>query len=424
MNPQAEELNAVLQKDSPAIYRLLSERGKGIYYPKKGILAQTAEAKGKGINATIGAAIEDDGTPMRLGSIEKQLSLNPSEAFSYAPSYGKPELRTLWLEKIRQKNPSLKGRTSVPVVTCAVTHGLTLAGYLFVGPGDHIILTDKFWGNYRLIFENGFGGVLDFFDTFAKEGFNVGAFRKKLGSVKGKTTILLNFPNNPSGYTVTQAEAREIIAAIKEHAEKGNDTLVICDDAYFGLVYEDGVYEESLFAQLATLHERVLAMKLDGVTKEEYAWGFRVGFITFACRGITEGVCAALEAKTAGAVRGTISNAPHISQSLVLKAFTSRSYAAEKSQKYSILKSRFEKVRQSLSDPKYLRYFKALPFNSGYFMCIELKHDAEPVRKKLLEAYDTGVISIGNMLRIAYSSVPESDIPQLFENIYKACKEQ
>ena len=48
---------------------------EGLFFPKKGILAQTADAKGKKINATIGAALEEDGTPMRLNSIAKKIDV-------------------------------------------------------------------------------------------------------------------------------------------------------------------------------------------------------------------------------------------------------------------------------------------------------------------------------------------------------------
>ncbi len=77
MNPQAKELNEIIGKNSPVVFDLLSERGKNIFFPKKGILGQTADAKGKRINATIGAAIEDDGSPMRLSSVEEQINIEP-----------------------------------------------------------------------------------------------------------------------------------------------------------------------------------------------------------------------------------------------------------------------------------------------------------------------------------------------------------
>lgn len=425
MNAQAEELNQKIQNSNRTVYNLLSEKGQAIYFPKGGIIKQTAEAKGKRYNATIGMAIEDDGTPMRLPSIEQHLSLDPKEIFPYAPSYGLPELRKTWQKSIYEKNPSLKGKISLPVVTNALTHGLSITGYMFVNPGEKMIVTDKFWGNYRLIFENGYGGILSTFNTFDGDGFDINSLRKKLSGEPGKQILLLNFPNNPAGYTPTTDEIEKIIEILLESANNGNEIAVMIDDAYFGLVYKSGIYKESIFAKLADLHENILAIKLDGATKEDFVWGLRVGFITYASKGISEETCLALEEKTGGAVRGSISNASHLSQSLILKALSSQTYQKEKTEKYILLKSRFEKIRELLKDNKdrYEAYFKPLPYNSGYFICIELQKglEGEIIRKKLLDQYSTGVIAIGNLLRIAYSSLATDDIPDLFENIYKAC---
>ena len=131
--------------------------------------------------------------------------------------------------------------------------------------------------------------------------------------------MILNFPNNPTGYSPTVEEAKAIAAVIKDSAEKGSKLVVFVDDAYFGLVYEDGIERQSIFTYLADLHENVLVVKDRGPTKEDYVWGFRVGFITYGIKGGEAGMYTALEAKTAGAVRGNISNAPNISQSLLLE---------------------------------------------------------------------------------------------------------
>lgn len=425
INPQAEELNNIIKEENSVIYDLLSEKGKAIFFPKKGILSQAGDAKGKKINATIGAGIEDDKTPMRLKSIEKNISIDPKDAFPYAPSFGKPELREAWKKMIIKKNPSLNAETSLPVTTNALTHGLSMLGYLFVDDKDQIILADKFWGNYKLIFQSAYGAELDTFNTFKDGRFDVAALKEKLNANPGKQIVVLNFPNNPTGYTPTDEEVDQITAAIKESAEAGNKIAVICDDAYFGLVYKEGIYKESIFVKLADLHENILAVKIDGSTKEDYVWGFRVGFITFNNKKAGKETYAALEAKTAGAIRGNISNVSHLSQSLVLKAFESETYDAEKKEKFDLMKSRFDEVQKVLQDSKYSEVFKPLPYNSGYFMCVELKKgiDAENTRKILLSKYDTGVIAIGNLLRIAFSGVAKADIPELFENIYSACKE-
>jgi aspartate/methionine/tyrosine aminotransferase len=166
-----------------------------------------------------------------------------------------------------------------------------------------------------------------------------------------------------------------------------------------------------------------LAVKIDGPTKEDYVWGFRIGFITFGIKGGTDDLYSGLEAKTGGAIRGNISNAPAISQALLLRAFTHPEYSSQKLEKYNILKSRYDKVYKILVDnPEYKETFEALPFNSGYFMCVKLKGvDPEAVRQVLLKDYSTGVIADGGVIRIAFSATPLDKLDELFKNLHIAC---
>ncbi|RIH66649.1 aminotransferase class I/II-fold pyridoxal phosphate-dependent enzyme [Mariniphaga sediminis] len=427
MNPQAEELNQIIRQKSTPVFEMLSERGKNIFFPKKGILGQTAEAKGTRINATIGAAIEDDGSPMRLETIASKINLDPSLVFPYAPSFGRPDLRSKWKSMIYGKNPSLgKTEISSPVVTNALTHGISMAGYLFADAGDEVIVPSLFWGNYNLTLANGYGANLVTFNLFKDGGFDVDAFEAKLNEGPiGKKILILNFPNNPSGYTPTQKEVDAIISIIGKAAVKGNKLVCITDDAYFGLVYEKGIAQESIFAPLASLHENVLAVKLDGATKEDYVWGFRVGFITYATKGGDAELYGALESKTAGAIRGNISNAANISQSLMYVAYNSDEYALQKQAKFQVMQQRYVAVKEALKDEKYKKYFTALPFNSGYFMCVQLAEglDSEKVRQTLINKYSIGTISLNGILRLAFSAVASTNVKEMFEGIYKACEE-
>jgi aspartate/methionine/tyrosine aminotransferase len=427
MDVQAQTLNKTIEKLNPNIFKMLSERGKNIFFPKLGILAQSAQAKGKNINATIGEARNDDGSPMHLEGFDSLINIPSSEVFPYAPSYGKPELRDKWKEFICSKNPSLKNTVfSKPIATNGLTHGISIAGYLFTDPDDTVILSDLYWENYDLIFNNGYGAKVDTFELFNKGGFNTEGFALKLASVtQEKIVLLLNFPNNPSGYTPLTPEVESIVNTIEKLAKAGKKLVVIIDDAYFGLVYADGVFPESIFVKLANLHENVLAMKLDGPTKEDYVWGFRVGFISFAIKNGTTELYEALENKTAGAIRGNISNISHLSQSLLLNVYSGKDYEAAKLRKFMILKNRYEILRACLSDKNYTEYFEPLPFNSGYFMCVVLKNglNAEKVRQHLLENYNTGVIVLGNVIRLAFSAVSQAKIPELVTNLYKTCKD-
>jgi aspartate/methionine/tyrosine aminotransferase len=427
MDAQALALNEIILQKNPSLYDMLSERGKNIFFPKLGILSQSAQAKGKKINATIGEGVEDDGSPMHLPEFDKLLNIPVTNIFPYAPSFGKPELRSIWKRNIYKKNPSLADTVfSNPIATNGLTHGISMAGYLFADEGDTILLSNHYWENYNLIFENNYGAKVKTFELFANGRFNSADFSARMNAIEGdKIITLLNFPNNPAGYTPLTTEIEAITSIIKSVADKGKKVIVLIDDAYFGLVYEEGVFIESIFTKLAGLSENVLAVKLDGPTKEDYVWGFRVGFISYAIKGGDAALYEALENKTAGAVRGNISNISQLSQSLLYLTYSEPTYEASKKAKYDILKSRYETLKVELSKPEYAEYFCPLPFNSGYFMCVEpLKGiKAEDIRKHLLDKYDTGVIVLGNVVRLAFSAVPQAVIPQLVENLYLACRD-
>jgi len=429
MHPLAEELNRTILEGNPHLHAMLSEMGKELFFPK-GILSQSAEAKEKAyrFNATIGIALEK-GRAMHLACIQDRLTgLDPNEVFPYAPAAGLPALRAKWQEKQFEENPSLAGKKPAkPIVTSALTHGLSIVGDLFVDPGDPILLPDKFWGNYRLIFEVRKKARIVTYPLFAQDGgFHLKAFEEALARESArseKILVVLNFPNNPCGYSVTPAEGQAIADSLVRTAQRGTRIVAVLDDAYFGLTYMDGVLRESLFGFLLNRDDRLLAIKLDGATKEQFVWGFRVGFLTYGLGpgGDLEALYGALEKKSMGAIRGCLSNGPHLSQTLVLKALESPRYREEKRQKFELLKARALRVKAVLQNPDYSAVWSPYPFNAGYFMCLALKTvDAEPLRVHLLERYGVGVIAASERdIRIAFSCIEEEDIPELFDLIYK-----
>ncbi len=421
MNPLAAELNQTIEQHAPAVMRMLSDLGKELYFPK-GILTQTAEANQKATryNATIGEARELQHS-MGLPAIMRHFTdLGPDAVLPYAPSAGRADLRAAWREEIKEKNPSLgDAPLSLPVVTSGITHGLSTVADMFVDPGDLLLLPDQLWGNYLMIFSVKRGAQVTRYPLLSFDrGFDVAGFRRVLGETadRGKLLVLFNFPNNPTGYSITPAEADAIRDALVEVAEAGCDVVAVCDDAYFGLFYDEESMKESLFTRLAAAHSRILAIKLDGASKEDFAWGLRVAFITY---GIAEGAGAyeALEKKTGGCIRGTISNTPNVSQQLVLKAKADPGYQAQKEEKFAILQRRAVKVREVLAEPRFAAAWEPYPFNSGYFMCLRLNDlNAEAYRVHLLNEYGVGVISTSDTdVRIAFSCVDEADIADLFD---------
>jgi len=435
INPLAEQLNQQLESAAPEVFAMLSPYGRRLYFPK-GILSQSAEAnqKAKRFNATIGIATEGGG-PMYLPSIAAHLKdVSPRDAFNYAPPAGRPGLREAWREKLLAENPSLSGaRFSLPVVTAAITHGLALTGDLFVGEGDVLLMPDKLWGNYRLNFEVRLGGSITTFPFYAGEGFDVEGFRRQLSTLaegREKVVVLLNFPNNPTGYMPTPDEGQAIAEALVDQARRGTRIVAVTDDAYFGLFYHLGrpSMTESLFGLLTGRHPNLLAVKLDGATKELFVWGLRCGFITIGPGrpDTAQAVCEALDAKLRGAIRAAISNVPQLSQTLVEKALATDALAEERRQKCEVLGARAARVLEVAKAPRFAESWEVYPFNSGYFMCVRLKQgaDAEKVRVHLLDRHGVGLIATSaSDLRIAFSCLELDEIEPLFETLHKAIQE-
>ncbi|MFS0907116.1 aminotransferase class I/II-fold pyridoxal phosphate-dependent enzyme [Priestia aryabhattai] len=428
MHSLTKQLNETIQRENSHVYHMLSNLGKQIYFPKEGILSQSAEAKLKATkyNTTIGIALENN-EPMHLKVIQDTLSsYEPKDIYEYAPPAGKPELRVAWRKKMIKENPSLQDKQfGNPIVTNALTHGLSIAADLFADAGDSLIIPDKNWENYELTFGIRRQAEIITYSLYNTMGkFNSTGLRQAIFEQqhKGKAIVLLNFPNNPTGYTPGIEEGKEIVSAIKDAAEAGINVVTITDDAYFGLFFEDSIHE-SLFGALSNLHPRVLAVKVDGATKEEYIWGFRVGFVTYG--GQSSALLNALEQKTMGIIRATISSGPHPSQTFVLHALNAPEFQKQKLEKFNIMKGRANRVKYLLDSGKYDDAWEYYPFNSGYFICLKLKTvDAETLRVHLLDQYGIGTIALGKAdLRVAFSCIEEKNIDELFDLIHQGVKD-
>ena len=398
---------------------MLSGLGRRLYMPRS-LMTQAAEAARSAhrINACVGMAL-DRGTPLLLSALRRAVpDLDPREIVAYAPPAGVPSLRESWLDHVVAANPPItKSSLSLPVVVPGLTFGVSASVDMFVDPGDPVIVPEPYWPNYRLIIEERAGGVVEGCALF-DGGLAVGGrgLREAFDRLSGrsKIVVLLNFPHNPTGYSPTEGEAEEVVKTLVERAESGVSVVCILDDAYTGLWYERGLFEGSLFSELCAAHPNVLAVKIDGATKEELAWGLRIGFTSFGSLGLTPAHHAIMEEKLTGHIRSTLSSSSALSQHLLLRAFRDNGHEREKEAVQATLLRRYRRCRE-LTDAYLPEGIVALPYNSGYFftLCLALPV-AHGIREALLEDEGMGIIAIDDHhLRIAYSSVDLDDINAL-----------
>lgn len=426
MHQLAEQLNNILRGTSA--YSMLSDYGKRMYVPK-GIIVQSAEAKQKAtnFNATIGIAMEN-GSAMCIPSMKAQFApaMSIGEIFPYAPMGGVLALRKVWKEQMYKKNPSLEGKTiSLPIVTSGLTNALSLVCSLFLDPSDFVVLPNMYWENYDLILDEQRQAKKVLFPNFKNGAFNLEGLDSAIAATgDNKAVVILNFPNNPTGYSPTKEEAVAIVNILKRYSDSGKKLTIITDDAYFGLFFEENVCKESLFSMLCDCSENLLAIKCDAATKEEMVWGFRVAFITYGCKGFTEQQYDALMQKTLGALRGSLSCCTTSGQNILLKGMSDSSYQKDKQAGIEKMSLRYKAMKKALEKYKDREDLRPLPFNSGYFMSFFCKSDSENLRQLLLNKYGTGVIRLDeHHIRLAFSSVDLEKIEALIDTVYLAAQE-
>jgi aspartate/methionine/tyrosine aminotransferase len=422
MDPLAVALNETLK--GTVVHDLLSPMGKRFFFPR-GIVAQAAEAAARAHRYDATAGIARAGKQaMHLPGLKKLIpDLNPDQIFNYAPTAGIKELRTAWKDWLVRKNPGLTdARFSLPVVVSGITCGLSVIADLFIGDVDPVLLPDLHWDNYQFICsvkKEARVVTWPFFD--GRGGLNTAALGESLKGIPAgsKAVVILNFPNNPTGYTPSGREKDLLVGTLLEAAESGVKLCVVTDDSYFGLFYDPDAARESLFSSLCGLHPRLLAVKLDGATKEDFVWGFRIGFITFGCRALTDAHYGALLEKTSGVIRATVSNSSTPAQYLLLNAYRQGQYESEKTANLALLAEKYRKVREITDNLPEGLPARALPFNSGYFMCLELlMGDAENLRRHLLSK-GIGTVAVDpRHLRVAYASVETGELQDFFNGIF------
>jgi aspartate/methionine/tyrosine aminotransferase len=273
----AEAINKDIHAASPATEALLSSLGRAAVYPPD-IPFQAAQARGKRFNATIGQITDGSGSVLALSAVKRALAgLGEGaldESVLYSPVEGRPELRDSWREHHRPVRSQVAA--SRPLVTVGLTGALALVADLFVGAETPVLVPAPFWGNYRQIFGLRRGGDVQPVEVFDDGRWSPTRLVEARAALPEGTpaVVVLNLPSNPVGYSPTIDERREAMQAFTQMADHG-PLLVICDDAYAGLVHED-VPAESMFWSLADLHPSLVPVKVDGATKELVLFGARV----------------------------------------------------------------------------------------------------------------------------------------------------
>jgi aspartate/methionine/tyrosine aminotransferase len=173
----------------------------------------------------------DEVTPdfIRQAAIE---SLQKGETF-YSHNLGLPELRSAIADTMSRKHPAQTVTPDRIAVTAGGVNALMLAVQALVNAGDEVVAVTPVWPNLTaqaLIM----GAHLRTVPLTPVNGAWTLDLQKLLDAITPTTQLLIvNAPNNPTGWTLTTEEQRAILAHCRS-----TGTWILADEVYENLYFE------------------------------------------------------------------------------------------------------------------------------------------------------------------------------------------
>ena len=198
----------------------------------------------------------------------------------YAPMAGTPSLRQAIAEIVRRfHGTALDPDTEITVCTGA-TEGLFSAITAIVRPGDEVIVLDPAYDAYEPAVTLAGGKTRHVPLRIDGNGHDFHPDWQRIADEMTPRTrlIVLNFPHNPTGATLSADDLGELADVVRD-----SDCLLVSDEVYEHIVF-DGEPHRSLLGH-AELRERSFVISSFG--KTVHATGWKLGYCA-APPGLTE----------------------------------------------------------------------------------------------------------------------------------------
>jgi aromatic-amino-acid transaminase len=363
------------------------------------------------VNATIGSLMNDDSTLSILETVTRTLREVPATQWAaYAPIPGTAAFNQAVIDDTFSTQPALKA-AATSVATPGGTGALRHALMNYLQSGQALLTPNFYWGPYQTLCEE-HERTLDTFRMFTDAGaLDVAALDAKLGDTlnkQGRALLFVNDPcNNPTGYSMTQGEWRQVVEVLLKHS--GKPVTLLVDMAYW--LYAGGGDPRAFLAELVPLLGKVGLLFAWSGSKSYTHYGLRVGALV-ACVP-DEKERNATQAALAYACRGTWSNCVHGGLVAVTKLLTDAQLKAAcdaEREKFKTLLQRRVQAFNAAAQPKGLKYPR---YEGGFFVTVfhpEAEAQAEKMRGK-----GVYVVPQKGALRVALCSASEADVPRLVE---------
>ncbi len=392
--------------------------------PIFGLNAEATERRARGesvVNATVGALLHDDGRLAVLPSSVRAVHEVPAEEWAaYAPIAGTPAFTKAIVASLFAKRPELVAK-AVAVATPGGSGALRHAIANYLEPGQALLTSSYFWGPYATLADEGERGVTTF-TMFTPEGrLDLASFEQGLDRVintQKRVLLMINDPcHNPTGYSMTAEEWKQVAEILERHAERGPLTLLV-DTAYIAYGARD--FSATVLDAVAPLIGKMTVLFAWSASKTFTHYGLRVGALIAMVDEPRER--AMTEAALSYSSRGTWSNCNRGGLAAVTRMLTDQALIpaldAERAQLQQLLDQRVAVFNHEAKNAG-LRYPR---YEGGFFVTVFHEDSASKAR----QMKEGGVFVVPQRapageklgaLRVALCSVAERDVPRVVASL-------
>jgi len=195
----------------------------------------------------------------------------------YTQNFGIPELREAiagYLSRLQQPGGARIGADNI-AVTASGMSALMLAVEALVNPGDRVVCVTPLWPNLTEIPKILGADVVRVALDFGPDGWALDVAKLIDALTPGTRALMINSPNNPTGWTIDRAAQ----AAILDHC-RWHGIWIVADDVYERLYYGragDSGSRSPSFLDLATPDDRIVST--NSFSKAWSMTGWRLGWI-------------------------------------------------------------------------------------------------------------------------------------------------
>ncbi len=214
-------------------------------------------------------------------------SLHAGETF-YSHNLGLPELR----EALATYLSDLHGPVASErvAVTSSGVSALMIASQLLIGPGDEVVAVVPVWPNITAQ-PAILGAQVQRISLQVQDGAWVLDLPALLDAITERTrAVLINAPNNPTGWTLTREEQRALLA----HCRR-TGTWIVADEVYERIYFEPGHRAAPSFLDIADANDRLVVAH--SFSKSFLMTGWRLGWLVLP-RGLSGDVAKLIEFNT------------------------------------------------------------------------------------------------------------------------------